>query len=1038
MAFKGAYDKRLRTVLDSLDDVSRVLDSSKTGIKVEHRRTDDKEATYAVITYHVPANSDAGGRSAVEKRIDDLSLIEANIHEATDVVAGEGKGLSDSTIFLRVYSPHQPDLTLVDLPARARAPATRGRHTRRAIVRRAPMRPRATALALAAIGITRVAVQGQPENIEEIVTAMIDRNIGGPMTVLLCIVPATVDFSTAGGIKLAKKHDPEGNRTMGVVTKIDLVERGSDILARLQQSSSSNVKLKLGFIPVRNRTTEELNSGTSLADVRAAEDAFFRAHSELGKLARDRRGIDALVQLQCIVRNLPDLKKQARMRSGEYCTAVAGVSPSRTPPYPPNTPCIRPAPTAAPTAAHQVRDKLETSRAELRGMEGLVVGSESEAVMRAQQLATQLQFHLLTLRQGSYGDLKAEDDRLKLARCVYDKCIEFKEEVEGACDLVWFMGDECFDMLKHLNKDTRGVALPNFLSSTIFRTVYMRRVFSQLEGPSLDLVARVREYVEDEVLASLVASTFGPFPRLLAVVRDIVGAVLHKQERRAKDHTGLQIRQQEMVLTLNHYYSETIERIREQCSKLRDARQAGHNAYSEAQDELLEEYGEAQFNFMDKIAASEDNEDRGLMEMQISLKAYGKVVLKRVYDNVALGAWMLLVDDVVAMLATRIQQGLHDLVAASARSGKGDQAGGGNGISASPDGGGGGGVLALMQEPQQMRRHDELKRVVASLEQAWAKLRDISMRQDSVLRGECNSQCQGAWSHNLKAVPPCRVEGGQLLEAHLPGVVVGGEAKAEAGERAVALPPQQPAAVEVALVRDPGAQTARLLAIAFFAVATACSIIVAVMLGWQFMCLKRRREREGGGARTREMALTEAARYLEDGRLQDIDVVRIKQAVVVLQPDGQEDVACAEEPLPRAADAGTQVYEVELAPVGPPPSSPVPRLQHLHPPAPLARHLAGLAQLPAGSSHLARTASGPVYGSRLSQPPLGRTVSEACALRQEVAFVGQAAALAAARPARPRAPAHGRDVGTQTERGGGRRHAARQPAGGPHRAGRTA
>lgn len=694
MAFKGAYDKRLRTVLDSLDDVSRVLDSSKTGIKlprtvvigdqssgkssllesifgfalprgqdivtrtpiqVEHRRTDDKEATYAVITYHVPANSDAGGRSAVEKRIDDLSLIEANIHEATDVVAGEGKGLSDSTIFLRVYSPHQPDLTLVDLP-----------------------------------GITRVAVQGQPENIEEIVTAMIDRNIGGPMTVLLCIVPATVDFSTAGGIKLAKKHDPEGNRTMGVVTKIDLVERGSDILARLQQSSSSNVKLKLGFIPVRNRTTEELNSGTSLADVRAAEDAFFRAHSELGKLARDRRGIDALVaqlaqvQLQCIVRNLPDLKKQ-------------------------------------------VRDKLETSRAELRGMEGLVVGSESEAVMRAQQLATQLQFHLLTLRQGSYGDLKAEDDRLKLARCVYDKCIEFKEEVEGACDLVWFMGDECFDMLKHLNKDTRGVALPNFLSSTIFRTVYMRRVFSQLEGPSLDLVARVREYVEDEVLASLVASTFGPFPRLLAVVRDIVGAVLHKQERRAKDHTGLQIRQQEMVLTLNHYYSETIERIREQCSKLRDARQAGHNAYSEAQDELLKEYGEAQFNFMDKIAASEDNEDRGLMEMQISLKAYGKVVLKRVYDNVALGAWMLLVDDVVAMLATRIQQGLHDLVAASARSGKGDQAGGGNGISASPDGGGGGGVLALMQEPQQMRRHDELKRVVASLEQAWAKLRDISM-----------------------------------------------------------------------------------------------------------------------------------------------------------------------------------------------------------------------------------------------------------------------------------------------------------------------
>lgn len=34
------------------------------------------------------------------------------------------------------------------------------------------------------------------------------------MTVILCVIPATVDFSTAAAIKLAKKHDPAGERTM--------------------------------------------------------------------------------------------------------------------------------------------------------------------------------------------------------------------------------------------------------------------------------------------------------------------------------------------------------------------------------------------------------------------------------------------------------------------------------------------------------------------------------------------------------------------------------------------------------------------------------------------------------------------------------------------------------------------------------------------------------------------------------------------------------------------------------------------------------
>lgn len=114
----------------------------------------------------------------------------------------------------------------------------------------------------------------------------------GDMTVILCVLQATVDFSTAAAIKLARKHDPAGERTMVrasgvtglallgdqccwvvrdgpalpcthhhhthvcmpsaqcVVTKIDLTELGQDMLNCLQGGASA-LKLKMGLIPVR-------------------------------------------------------------------------------------------------------------------------------------------------------------------------------------------------------------------------------------------------------------------------------------------------------------------------------------------------------------------------------------------------------------------------------------------------------------------------------------------------------------------------------------------------------------------------------------------------------------------------------------------------------------------------------------------------------------------------------------------------------------------------------------------------------------------
>jgi len=67
-------------------------------------------------------------------------------------------------------------------------------------------------------------------------------------------------------------------------------------------------------------------------------------------------------------------------------------------------------------------------------------------------------------------------------------------------------------------------------------------VQDKLLAPALDLVSRVRQYMEEEVLGALMLDTFRPFPRLLAAVKDQVQELLREQEAAARDHISLMVK----------------------------------------------------------------------------------------------------------------------------------------------------------------------------------------------------------------------------------------------------------------------------------------------------------------------------------------------------------------------------------------------------------------------------------------------------------------------------------------------------------------
>lgn len=83
-------------------------------------------------------------------------------------------------------------------------------------------------------GITRISQEEQDIDIEKTTTEMAKRYCIEERTIILAVIPANADMSTSQGLDLARKWDPDGSRTLGVITKIDIMDRGTDASKMIQ------------------------------------------------------------------------------------------------------------------------------------------------------------------------------------------------------------------------------------------------------------------------------------------------------------------------------------------------------------------------------------------------------------------------------------------------------------------------------------------------------------------------------------------------------------------------------------------------------------------------------------------------------------------------------------------------------------------------------------------------------------------------------------------------------------------------------------
>lgn len=173
------------------------------------------------------------------------SEIFTNFNDVRSEIMNETERLLDNDLVvtsvpinLKIFSPNLVNLTLVDLP-----------------------------------GLTKISLGNQPVDIESQITNLITPFVSNPNSLILAIVPANIDIATSESLKISKQYDPKGLRTIIVVTKLDLMDKGTSANDLLTGKVIQNY---VSIIGVVNRSELDSQQGMTITQSLVQEKNFFR------------------------------------------------------------------------------------------------------------------------------------------------------------------------------------------------------------------------------------------------------------------------------------------------------------------------------------------------------------------------------------------------------------------------------------------------------------------------------------------------------------------------------------------------------------------------------------------------------------------------------------------------------------------------------------------------------------------------------------------------------------------------------------------
>jgi interferon-induced GTP-binding protein Mx1 len=192
----------------------------------------------------------------------DLStqLPEAILKAQQHILQQSKKAVASDVVQVHLYGPSRLDLTLVDLP-----------------------------------GIAKARGCDDDESLVQDIQTLMELYLQNPRSVILAVVPANVDFHNSSILALAQQVDPDTQRTIPVITKPDLIDKGAEQQV-VDLLLGKKIPFQLGFHIIKGRGQASLDAKQSLEASIQEEEEFFNTQEPWKSL--EDRGLFGTVQLR--------------------------------------------------------------------------------------------------------------------------------------------------------------------------------------------------------------------------------------------------------------------------------------------------------------------------------------------------------------------------------------------------------------------------------------------------------------------------------------------------------------------------------------------------------------------------------------------------------------------------------------------------------------------------------------------------------------------------------------------------------------------
>ncbi|KAK0845293.1 hypothetical protein LTS02_015355 [Friedmanniomyces endolithicus] len=168
-------------------------------------------------------------------------------------------------------------------------------------------------------GLISTASEEQTEEDVQTVQRMVDSYIQKSRTIILAIVQAGSDIANQSIIRKTKQYDRAGQRTVGVISKPDLINRGTESRVALLAKNQDTAKLQLGFYMPKNPTPTEMEQAIVANQRSANEYQFFHLspwreqNLDAGRVGIDKlRGALQVLLDQHVEKELPNVREEIR------------------------------------------------------------------------------------------------------------------------------------------------------------------------------------------------------------------------------------------------------------------------------------------------------------------------------------------------------------------------------------------------------------------------------------------------------------------------------------------------------------------------------------------------------------------------------------------------------------------------------------------------------------------------------------------------------------------------------------------------------